>query len=99
MCSGRAGAVPGRNRVQVSMGSKRRWFEVSMGSGRFRGPKVPVFDGRGLAKVPGSGDCIRQVWKVAVVLKVLVFPGFDRFRGSENGCGFEGFGVPGFDGF
>ena len=69
MCSGRAGAVPGRNRVPgteggsmfryVSMGFDRFWgsecFEVSMGSDRFRAPKV----------VPG----------------------------------FEGFGVPGFDGF
>ena len=33
------------------------------------------------------------------------FDGFQEFRvstgsdGSESGCGFEGFGVPGFDGF
>ena len=57
-----------------------------------------AFDGWGLAKVPGSRDCVPQVWKVAVVLKVSEVPGFDGFRGSESSCGFEGFGFSGFDG-
>ena len=34
-----------------------------------------------------------------MVLKVSEVPGFDGFRGSESGCGFEGFGFSGFDGF
>ena len=49
-------------------GSRFRWVPAGSGpQGRFR-ELVLVFDGRGLAKVPGSRDCIRQVWKVAVVL-------------------------------
>ena len=38
---------------------------------------VPGFDG--FWQVPGSRDCVPQVWKFAVVLKVSEVPGFDGF--------------------
>ena len=73
MCSRRAGAVLGRNRVPGTGSGKR--FQVSMGSDT---------TGSGAPKVPGSRDCVPQVWKVAVFLKVSEVPGFDGFRGLEG---------------
>ena len=89
--------------VPVLMGSKRRWFQVSMGSDRFRGSENGsrfrwVLTGSRFQRLrtPGLESCRGFEGfggsgfrrKVAAVSKVL------EFRGLMGSDGFEGFGFP-----
>ena len=80
VCSGRAGAVPGRNRVPGTGSGNRRWFH-SMGSDRFRGSEggsrfrwVPTGSWLGFVRFWSSGS-----W--------WVFDGVWRFRGFRVSMG------------
>ena len=80
MCSGRAGAGPGRNQVPGTGSGNQRWFH-SMGSDRFRGSE----GGSRVRWVP-TGSWLRFVrfWSSG---SWWVFDGVWRFRGFRASMG------------
>ena len=79
MCSGRAGAVPGRNRVPGT--GSGNWFREPFDGVRFccrgldgtgSGNRVPGT--KGIKKVPDSGDSVPKVPKVTLYFEsILVY--------------------------
>ena len=64
MCSGRTGAVPGRNRVPGTGSGLKGYRFRSRLDGAVSGNRV--LGTRGIEKVPGSGDSVPKVPKVTL---------------------------------